>query len=63
MIVGGATKVGVLVVTKQDGRAKVSLDTSPNGKKLLLDVAVPGAVVEVTPVGEPGTVLLSGTVE
>lgn len=63
LIVGGATKVGVLVVTKQDGRAKVTLDTAPGGKKLLLDVAAPGALVEVTPVGEPGTVLLTGTVE
>ena len=63
LIVGGTTKAGVLVVTKQYGRARAVLHTAPGGKQLLLDVAVPGALVEVTPVGEPGTVLLTGTVE
>lgn len=63
LILGGTTKAGVLVVSKQDGQAKVSFDTSPKGAKLLLDVAMPGTLVEVTPAGDPGTVLLTGTVE
>jgi hypothetical protein len=63
LIIGGTTKTGVLVVAKQDGRAKVSFHTAPGGSKLLLDVAVPGELVQVTPVGDPGTVLLAGIVE
>jgi len=63
VILGGTTKAGVLVVTKQDGQAKVAFDTSPGGAQLPLDVAVAGVLVTVTPAGEPGTVLLTGLVE
>jgi len=63
LILGGTTKPGVLVVSKQDGQAKVSFDTAPGGSKLLLDVAMPGALVQVTLAGDPGTVLLTGVVE
>lgn len=63
VILGGTTEAGVLVVGKPDGQAKVSFDTAPGGNKLLLDVDVSGALVQVTPEGQPGTVLLTGVVE
>lgn len=63
LVVGAETVAGALVVTAADGKAKVSFDTSPKGKKLLLDFAVPGQVVQVTPAGEPGTVLLEVVIE
>jgi len=58
LVVGAETLAGALVVTKADGKAKVGFDTQPKGAKLPLDFAVPGQLVQVTPAGDPGTVLL-----
>lgn len=63
LVVGAETVAGALVVSKADGKARATFDTSPKGKQLLLDFAVPGQVVQVTPAGEPGTVLLEVVIE
>ena len=63
LVVDGAPHAGVLVVSKQDGKAKVTFDSQPKGNKLLLDFTVPGATVQVTPAGDAATVLLAGVVE
>lgn len=63
LVVGAETLADALVVTKSDGKAKVTFDTSPKGKKLLLDFAVTGQLVQVTPAGDPGTVLLEVVIE
>jgi hypothetical protein len=61
--VGGTAVPGVLLVVKPDGKARVVFDTKAKGKKQLLGFAVPGETVQVTPAGEPGTVLMEGVVE
>ncbi|MBM3985400.1 MAG: hypothetical protein FJ296_06895 [Planctomycetes bacterium] len=63
LVVDGVPQEDVLVVTKADGKAKVTFDTQPKGKKLLLDFAVVGLVVQVTPSGDNGSVLLEALVE
>lgn len=63
LLVDGVPNAGVLVVSKADGKAKVVFDTQPKGKKLLLDFPVAGLVVQVTPAGDAGTVLLEVLVE
>ena len=63
LLVDGTAHAGVLVVTKQDGKAKVTFDTQPKGNKLLLDFTVLGTLVQVTPEGDAATVLLAGVVE
>jgi hypothetical protein len=63
LLVDGVPHAGVLVVKKADGEAKVVFDTQPKGKQLLLDFPVAGLVVQVTPAGDAGTVLLEALVE
>ncbi len=63
LLVDGVPHDDVLVVTKADGKAKVTFDTQPKGSKLLLDFVVAGAVVQVTPAGDNGTLLLEALVE
>jgi hypothetical protein len=61
--VGSAPLPGVLIVVKEDGKAKVVFDSQAQGKKQPLTFPVPGTTVKVPPAGEPGTVLLTGVVK
>jgi hypothetical protein len=63
LLVGGKAVPGVLIVVKPDGKAGVVFDSKAKGKKQPLDFAVPGKTVQVTPAGEPGTVLMEGVVK
>ena len=63
LVVDGVPHDDVLVVSKADGKARVSFDTQPKGKKLLLDFVVAGAVVQVTLPDDNRTVLLEAVVE
>ena len=61
--VGGAPLPGVLLVVKEDGKAKVLCDSQAQGKEQPLTFPVVGTTVKVTPAGQPGTVLLTGVVK
>jgi hypothetical protein len=63
LLVNGLVVNNALVITKTDGKAKMSFDTKPSGKEALLDFVPEGATIKVTPADDNLTVLLQAVVE
>jgi hypothetical protein len=63
LLVNGAPIDDAIVIKKQDGNAKLTFDTKPSGKKLLLNFTVPGTSFQVTPSDDNLLVLLSAVAQ